>query len=49
MRKFFWIAVFFLGFNGMSQELNCMVNINIDQVGISNRKLFETMQNDIFE
>jgi hypothetical protein len=26
-----------------------MVNINIDQVGISNRKLFETMQNDIFE
>lgn len=49
MRKFLWIAFFFLGFSGMSQELNCMVNVNIDQVGISNRKLFETMQNDIFE
>src|SRR5210317_740155 len=49
MRKFFWVAFFFLGFSGLSQELNCMVNINIDQVGISNRKLFETMQNDIFE
>ena len=49
MRKFLWLVILFLGFSGHSQELNCIVNINIDQVGISNRKLFETMQNDIFE
>ena len=49
MRNILWAAIFFLGFSATGQELNCLVNINIDQVGISNRKLFETMQNDIFE
>lgn len=38
-----------LGFKGVSQELNCIVNVNDAEVGISNRKIFETMQNDIFE
>ncbi len=33
----------------VAQELNCIVNINDAEVGISNRKIFETMQNDIFE
>ena len=32
-----------------SQELNCIVNINHAEIGISNKKIFDTMQNDIFE
>ncbi len=41
--------VLLLGFRGTSQELNCIVNVNDAEVGISNRKIFETMQNAIFE
>lgn len=32
-----------------SQELNCVVFINDAEVGVSNRKIYETMQNAIFE
>lgn len=39
----------FMGLRGTSQELNCIVNVNDAEVGISNRKIFETMQNAIFE
>jgi hypothetical protein len=37
------------GLRGTSQELNCIVNVNDAEVGFSNRKIFETMQNAIFE
>ena len=40
---------FLLGLGMRSQELNCVVLINDAEVGISNRKIFETMQNAIFE
>lgn len=43
----FWSL--FLSLNVAAQELNCIININDAEVGISNRKIFETMQNDIFE
>lgn len=43
----FWSL--FLSLNVVAQELNCIININDAEVGISNRKIFETMQNDIFE
>jgi hypothetical protein len=32
-----------------AQELNCVVLINSAEIGVSNRKIFDTMQNDIFE
>lgn len=32
-----------------SQELNCIVTINHAEIGISNKKIFDTMQNQIFE
>lgn len=38
-----------MSLNVAAQELNCIININDAEVGISNRKIFETMQNDIFE
>jgi hypothetical protein len=37
------------GWKATSQELNCVVFINHAEIGVSNKKLFETMQNDIFE
>ena len=43
----FWSL--FMSLNVAAQELNCIININDAEVGISNRKIFETMQNDIFE
>jgi len=49
MLRTFAILFMLLGVKGVSQELNCIVNINTAEVGISNRKIFETMQNDIFE
>lgn len=38
-----------VGWKATSQELNCVVFINHAEIGVSNKKLFETMQNDIFE
>lgn len=48
-RKFLFILFILAGWNASSQELNCVVFINHAEIGVSNRKLFETMQNDIFE
>lgn len=48
-RKFLFILFILAGWNVSSQELNCVVFINHAEIGVSNRKLFETMQNDIFE
>lgn len=39
----------FITFHSNSQELNCVININSDQIGVSNKQVFETMKNDIFE
>ena len=49
MRRFVFILLFFVGLNVSSQELNCTVFINDSEIGVSNKSLFETMQNDIFE
>jgi hypothetical protein len=49
MLRFFVILFFVTGLSASAQELNCVVFINHAEIGISNKKLFETMQNDIFE
>lgn len=38
-----------LGLKVSAQELNCVVFINSAEIGVSNKKIFDTMQNDIFE
>lgn len=49
MRKFLIIVLLVLGMKLSAQELNCVVLINSAEIGVSNRKIFDTMQNDIFE
>jgi len=49
MRRYIFIWLFFVGLTSSSQELNCTVFINDAEIGVSNKSLFETMQNDIFE
>lgn len=49
MRKIIFICLVLAGFNATSQELNCIVYINDAEIGVSNKSLFESMQNDIFE
>lgn len=49
MRKFLILVVFIFGLKLSAQELNCIVFINHAEIGISNKKIFDTMQNDIFE
>ncbi|APZ48130.1 DUF4835 domain-containing protein [Polaribacter reichenbachii] len=50
MRKIvFLFALFFITSNINSQELNCLVNINYDQISGSNRQVFETLQKSLIE
>ena len=49
MRKVLILLVFIFGMKVSAQELNCVVFINHAEIGVSNKKLFDTMQNDIFE
>lgn len=49
MRKFLILVVIIFGLKLSAQELNCIVFINHAEIGISNKKIFDTMQNDIFE
>ena len=49
MRKILVLLVFIFGMKLSAQELNCVVFINHAEIGISNKKIFDTMQNDIFE
>ncbi len=49
MRKFLIVVILGLGIRLSAQELNCVVFINSAEIGVSNRKIFDTMQNDIFE
>ena len=49
MHRILYIVIL-LNFGGLnSQELNCIVTINHAEIGISNKKIFDTMQNQIFE
>jgi hypothetical protein len=36
-------------FKSNAQELNCVVNLNTDEIGVSNKQVFVTLQNAIFE
>jgi hypothetical protein len=38
-----------IGFKSNAQELNCVVNINSAEIGVSNKQVFETMKSAIFE
>ena len=49
MRKILIIGLLVFGMKLSAQELNCVVFINSAEIGVSNKKIFETMQNDIFE
>ncbi|WP_445748369.1 type IX secretion system protein PorD [Polaribacter sp.] len=49
MRKLV-IFIFFLGcFNLVSQEVNCLVKINYEQIGGSNRQIFQTLEKALTE
>ena len=49
MHKYLVIFIFLMGFKATSQELNCVVLINDAEIGVSNKKIFQTLQNEIFE
>ena len=49
MSKYIAFFLFFSAFYSNAQELNCVVYINSDEIGVSNKQIFETLQNDIFE
>ena len=48
-RLVFLFAFTLLSVNMNSQELNCLVNINYDQIGGSNRQVFTTLQTALTE
>jgi len=49
MYKFIIVFFLFFSFTTDAQELNCIVNVNAAEIGVSNRQVFNTMQNAIFE
>ncbi len=49
MNKVFFILFFFFISIISGQELNCIVKINAAEIGVSNRQVFTTMENAIFE
>lgn len=50
MRKLVFLFAFFLiTFNMNSQELNCLVTVNYDQIGGSNKQVFTTLQKSLTE
>jgi len=49
MYRIILIVLFFGVLNSNAQELNCVVNINTDEIGVSNKQVFVTMQSAIFE
>ena len=49
MYRIIIIILFFGVSNSNAQELNCVVNINTDEIGVSNKQVFVTMQSAIFE
>jgi len=50
MRKLILLlTLFFVAFNSNSQELNCLVKINYEQIAGSNRQVFVTLENALSE
>ncbi len=49
MRKLLLFFIFFSSFLIKAQELNCVVTINDAEVGISNRQIFTTLKNAVYE
>lgn len=49
MRKIFATLFLLITINSISQELNCKVYINSDEIGISNKQIFTTLQDAISE
>ena len=49
MYKYIIIVLILIGFKSNAQELNCVVNINSAEIGVSNKQVFETMKSAIFE
>jgi len=45
MSKFIVVLFLILTFQSKSQELNCIVNVNAAEIGVSNRQVFNTIQN----
>lgn len=49
MGKFVTFILLIFALQTSAQELNCVVTINASEIGVSNRQVFTTMQNAIFE
>jgi len=49
MYRIITVLLFFIVFKLNAQELNCAVIINTDEIGVSNKQAFVTMQKAIFE
>lgn len=49
MRKIFYLVIFFFSVTISSQDLNCQVTVNYDQISGSNRQVFETLETTISE
>lgn len=49
MYKYIVLLLIIIGVRSSAQELNCVVKINASEVGVSNKQVFTTMENAIFE
>ncbi len=49
MYKFIVVIILLLSFSSNGQELNCRVYVNSDEIGVSNKQIFVTLQNAISE
>ncbi len=49
MRKLLIFTFFLSSFNLVSQEVNCLVKINYEQIGGSNRQIFQTLEKALTE
>ncbi len=49
MRKLFFLFLLFLSFSVHTQELNCLVTVNSEQVAGSNKQVFTTLQKSLSE
>ena len=47
MRKYFLLVALLYYFTGFSQELNCTVTINSDQVNQTNQQIFQTLERSL--
>ena len=47
MRKYFLLVALLYSFTGFSQELNCTVTINSDQVNQTNQQIFQTLERSL--